>query len=218
MQTCCYDRHARQTQTETLPQHVSVNKVMNGTLLGNKKPSNKNAAKKRNDGNKCLMHASVSQACRFTFAQNRGGIVSSRKPAFVLQGTTGQGWCGTAFHPLPSCAAAFPGNEQVVQGQGQRSNFATVQLLSRRQAIQPIKTRITTAIPTGSRTKFIFVHLHQGWGTCGPREHWTWPASEFSLLELEYNIGSKRSSTICRYLDSKSGKVTLHRGKTKVEF
>jgi len=26
--------------------------------------------------------------------------------------------------------------------------------------------------------------VEQGWGTCGPREHLTWPASEFSLVKL----------------------------------
>jgi len=44
-----------------------------------------------------------------------------------------------------------------------------------------------------------------GWGTCdprakcGPREHLIWPASEFSLPKLGYNIASKRSSMISRY-------------------
>ena len=49
-------------------------------------------------------------------------------------------------------------------------------------------------------------HLEQGWGTCGPRakccphEHLIWPASEFSLHNLEYKIASKRSFMISRYL------------------
>jgi len=36
--------------------------------------------------------------------------------------------------------------------------------------------------------------LEQGWGTCGQsakcdtREHFTWPASEFSFPNLEYKI------------------------------
>jgi len=51
-------------------------------------------------------------------------------------------------------------------------------------------------------------HLNQGWGTCGPREHLIWPATEFSLPKLEYNIASKRSSVIGRYLGSKSREVT----------
>ena len=61
----------------------------------------------------------------------------------------------------------------------------------------------------------IFLHsrylltLNQGWGTYGPHEHLIWPASEFSLPKLEYNIASKRSSTISRYLHSKSRWVTL---------
>jgi len=38
------------------------------------------------------------------------------------------------------------------------------------------------------------VRLYQGWGTCGTREHLIWPASEFPLPKLEYNIASKRSS------------------------
>jgi len=41
------------------------------------------------------------------------------------------------------------------------------------------------------------------------REHLVWPASIFLLPKLEYNIDSKRSSMISRYLDSKSGEVTL---------
>jgi len=49
----------------------------------------------------------------------------------------------------------------------------------------------------------------QGWGTYGPHEHLIWPASEFSLPELEYSITLKRSSTSSRYLDSKSKEVTL---------
>jgi len=50
----------------------------------------------------------------------------------------------------------------------------------------------------------------QGWGTCGPRtkcgprEHLIWPASEFSLPNLEYKIASKRSYMTSRYLDSMS--------------
>jgi len=38
----------------------------------------------------------------------------------------------------------------------------------------------------------------QGWGTCGPREHLLWPASEFSLLILDYKITSKRITMISR--------------------
>jgi len=43
------------------------------------------------------------------------------------------------------------------------------------------------------------IRLSQGWGTCGPRtkcglrEHLIWPASEFSLLNLEHNIALKRN-------------------------
>jgi len=42
--------------------------------------------------------------------------------------------------------------------------------------------------------------LMQGWGTCGPREHLLWPASEFLLPKLQYKIASQRSSTISRHL------------------
>ena len=49
----------------------------------------------------------------------------------------------------------------------------------------------------------------QGWGSYGPREHLIWPASEFSLLVLQYNIVSKRSSMISRYLDSTMWEVTF---------
>jgi len=55
----------------------------------------------------------------------------------------------------------------------------------------------------------VAILLEQGWGTCAPREHLIWPASEFSLPKLEYNIASKRSSMTNRYLDSKSREVTL---------
>ena len=44
------------------------------------------------------------------------------------------------------------------------------------------------------------------WGTCDLREHSIWPASEFSLVDLEYKIASKRfeaPSILSRYLDSK---------------
>jgi len=34
----------------------------------------------------------------------------------------------------------------------------------------------------------LFLILEQGWG--GPREHLSWPASEFSLANLEYKIAS----------------------------
>ena len=47
--------------------------------------------------------------------------------------------------------------------------------------------------------------LHQGWGTYGP----LWPVSESSLPKLQYNIVSKPSSMVSRYLDSESREVTL---------
>jgi len=53
------------------------------------------------------------------------------------------------------------------------------------------------------------VAVIQGWGTCGPREHLIWPASEFSLPTFEQNIASKRSSMISTYSGSKSREVTL---------
>ena len=46
--------------------------------------------------------------------------------------------------------------------------------------------------------------LAQGWATCGPREHLIWPASGFSLVNLEYKIASKRSSMIRRSLVKRS--------------
>jgi len=39
----------------------------------------------------------------------------------------------------------------------------------------------------GFTNAFVFI-LEQGWG--GPREHLSWPASEFSLANLEYKIAS----------------------------
>jgi len=48
-----------------------------------------------------------------------------------------------------------------------------------------------------------------GVGTCGPRGHLIWPASEFLLPRLEYKIASKRSSVISSYLDSTLREVTL---------
>jgi len=60
--------------------------------------------------------------------------------------------------------------------------------------------------------------VQQGWGTCSPwaksglREHLMWPASEFLLPNLEYNIASKPNSMMSRYLDSKSSTLPrLHR-------
>jgi len=51
-----------------------------------------------------------------------------------------------------------------------------------------------------SYTKVLWsIDLHQGWGSCGPCEHLIWPASEFSLPMLEYNIASKRSSMVSRH-------------------
>ena len=58
----------------------------------------------------------------------------------------------------------------------------------------------------------------QGWGTCSPREHLIWPASEFSLPVLEYNIASKRSSMISRYIDSTIWEVTLPYSYIKVNL
>jgi len=53
------------------------------------------------------------------------------------------------------------------------------------------------------------MRLHQGWGTCGPREHLIWPASNFAVPKIEHNIASKWSSMISRYLYSKSRYVSL---------
>jgi len=53
------------------------------------------------------------------------------------------------------------------------------------------------------------VAFGQGWGICSPCEHMIWSTSEFSQPKLEYNITSKRSSTISRYLDSTSREVSL---------
>jgi len=50
----------------------------------------------------------------------------------------------------------------------------------------------TTTIVAHCATRAEF--LRQVWGTCGPRKHLIWPASEFSFPNLEYKIGSKRSS------------------------
>ena len=61
--------------------------------------------------------------------------------------------------------------------------------------------------PTSSSPRPI--PLDQGWRTCGPHEHLIWPASEFSLFLLEYNIASKRVSIISRYLNSKTREVIL---------
>jgi len=43
--------------------------------------------------------------------------------------------------------------------------------------------------------------LSQGWGTCGPREHSIWPASEFSLPRY---ITQRRVKTILTQLVRKS--------------
>jgi len=53
--------------------------------------------------------------------------------------------------------------------------------------------------------------IDQEWETCGLRKYVIWPASEFLLPMLEYNIVSKQS-TMIRYLDSKSREVTLPLG------
>ena len=45
--------------------------------------------------------------------------------------------------------------------------------------------------------------LRQGWGTCDPRDHLIWPASEFALPEVQRNIGSKRNSVVNRHVDRK---------------
>jgi len=37
---------------------------------------------------------------------------------------------------------------------------------------------------------------------CSPHEHLIWPTSQFSLSNFEYNIASKRSSMISRYLET----------------
>jgi len=69
-----------------------------------------------------------------------------------------------------------------------------------------------------------FVPLEHRWETCGPwaksnpHEHLIWPASEFSLPKLGYNIMSKQSSIISRYLGSKSREVTHPHSWIKVEF
>jgi len=61
----------------------------------------------------------------------------------------------------------------------------------------------------GSSALQAFDYLTQGWGTCGPHEHLIWLASEFLLPNLEYNIMSKRSSMISRYLDSMSREASI---------
>jgi len=58
-------------------------------------------------------------------------------------------------------------------------------------------------------TAFNSVTLNQGSGTCGPRGHLIWTASEFSLAKLEYNIASERSITISRYLVSQEKSLFL---------
>jgi len=58
------------------------------------------------------------------------------------------------------------------------------------------------------------IALKQGWRTCGPRakcgphKHLIWPASEFSLLELEHNIALKRNTVISRHVDSKPREIS----------
>jgi len=62
--------------------------------------------------------------------------------------------------------------------------------------VAPLDKKLNSLIPN---------NVDQG-GTCGPREHLIWPASEFSLpnLNLEHKIASKQSSMTSRYLDSMS--------------
>jgi len=58
-------------------------------------------------------------------------------------------------------------------------------------------------------------NLYQEQGTCnlqakyGPHEHFIWPASEFLLTKLEYNIASKRKLHDKPILDSQSREITL---------
>jgi len=71
-------------------------------------------------------------------------------------------------------------------------------------------TTILTELKTGNNAVFenevhcvirpgVCKSLAHGWETCDPCEHLIWPASEFSLSNLDYKIKSKQSSMISRY-------------------
>jgi len=53
---------------------------------------------------------------------------------------------------------------------------------------------------------------------CGLTEHLNWPASEFSLPNLERKISSKRSSMISRHFETMSREASIPHSKIELEF